>query len=474
MTKLSCWKALMKRFSAIQTLKIMLDRPNIMFNVIKKMDSQSERFVSEAAVALEVLEDIKHLDSTEQQRIKIAYSTENLSNAHIVADQDQVDNVNLMMFQESVISIFRLCETSLYQELTDAKLKSELVSFWHIQRKLLADDCSFNSLDHDYNELVEELFHKLGSLLDLLKRNLVRMQNINSDLEKLSFEVGKNDIDFVEYRQKVLNDVTHLYERHILPTQRFVNPDVKLVDGDNLLATINSIKLVFDSHGKHELSDQVFRYGLSFSNIINPLKDVSNQINGFIRKTQQSLAQFNAMEWHFERFKKKYEETLDGRVNRTKIDNSFADDIPFMLNVKRIPRPKGLKIENNTSYFYNIFTDLQYRIDDQNLLSDAVNNAEGEPLVSFTSKDRLVRAREIYHLIEQLSLRESKDVIATLHYRLQSLLPNYQFVDLINAVVHFMKKTLDGKQLTKTNRKSYIQQDNKYFVYRVVILQEAQ
>ena len=452
----------------------MLDRPNIMFNVIKKMDNESERFVSEAAVALEVLEDIKHLDSAEQQRVKIAYSTENLASSHIVADQDQVESVNRMMFQESVVSIFRLCETSLYQELTDAKLKAELASFWHIQKKLLAESCSFNNQDYDYTELVEELFHKLGSLLDLLKRNLVRMQNINSDLEKLSFEVSRNEIDFIEYRQKVLNDVTHLYQRHILPTQRFVNPDVKLIDGDNLLATINSIKLVFDSHGKHELSDQVFRYGLSFSNIINPLKDVSNQINSFIRKTQQSLAQFNAMEWHFERFKQKYEETLDSRVNKTKIDSSFANDIPFMLNVKRIPRPKSLKIENSTSYFHNIFTDLQYRIEDQHMLLESIENAEGESLVSFTSKDRLVRAREIYRLIEQLSLRESKDVIATLHYRLNNLLPNYQFVDLINAMVHFMKKKLDGKHLKKTNRKSYIHHDNTYFVYRVVILQEAQ
>ncbi|MGJ8594214.1 MAG: hypothetical protein ACSHXF_16815 [Aquaticitalea sp.] len=463
----------MKQFSAIQTLKIMLEKPNVMFNVIKQMDSQNERFVSEAAVALTVLEEIKHLDRTEQQRFKIAYSTENLTNSHIVADQDQVENVNRMMFQESVVSIFRLCETSLYQELTDARLKSELASFWHIQNKLLADDCSFSQLDPDYTELVEELFHKLGSLLDLLKRNLVRMQNINSDLEKLSFEVSKNGIDFVEYRQKVLDDVTRLYERHILPTQRFVNPDVKLVDGDNLLATINSIKVLFESHDKLELSDQVFRYGLSFSNIINPLKDVSNQINGFIRKTQKSLAQFNAMEWHFERFKQKYEETLDGRVNRTKIDNSFANEVPFMLNVKRIPRPKALKIENNTSYFYNIFTDLQYRIEDQLLLANESIEAEGQALVSFTSKERIERAREIYRLIEKLSLRESKDVIATLHYRLQNFLPNYHFVDLINAVVHFTKKTLDGKQLIKTNKKAFIQQDNKYYIYRVAVLKES-
>lgn len=451
----------------------MLERPNIMFNVIKKMDAQNERFISEVVVAFEVLESIKHLDKLERQRFKIAYATENLAKSHIVANQDQVDNVNRLMFQESVVSIFRLCETSLYQELTDAKLKSELASFWHIQKKLLADDCSFNSMDYNYTELVEELFHKLGSLLDLLKRNLVRMQSINSDLEKLSFEVSKDGINFVDYRQKVLDDVTHLYERHILPTQRFVNPDVKLVDGDNLLVAINSIKSLFDSHGKYELSDQVFRYGLSFTNIINPLKDVSNQINGFIRKTQRSLTQFNAMEWHFERFKKKYEETLDGRVNRTKIDNSFANEVPFMINVKRITRPKGLKIENNSSYFYNIFKDLEYRIQDQLLLSNESIEAEGQALVSFTSKDRLKRAKAIYDLIEKLSLRESKDVIATLHYRLQSLLPEYHFVDLINAFIHFMKKTLDGKRLIKTNNKAFIQQENKFYVYRIVILQEA-
>jgi hypothetical protein len=463
----------MKQFSAINTLKIMLERPNIMFNVIKKMDRQNERFISEATLALTVLEDIKSLEKKEQQRFKLAFATENLANSHIVADQDQFDNVNRLMFQEAVLSIFRLCETSLYQELTDAKLKSELASFWHIQTKLHAESCSFNTLDPDYTELVEELLQKLGSLLDLLKRNLVRMQNINSDLEQLSIDVSKEGIDFSEYRQNLLDDVTRLYERHILPTQKFVNPDVRLVDGDNLLATINSIKILFDSHGKHELSDQVFRYSLSFSNIINPLKDVSNQINGFIRKTQKSLTQFNAMEWHFERFKQKYEETLDGRVNRTKVDSSFAKETQFMNNVKRIPRPKTLKIENNESYFHNVFTDLTYRIEDQLLTSDDVIDAEGEALISFTSKDRLERARQIYQLIEKLKLRESKDVIATLHYRLKDLLPKYHFVDLINAVVHYRKTILDGKQLIKTNQKSYIQHDNEYYVYRVVILQEA-
>jgi len=463
----------MKQFSAINTLKIMLERPNIMFNVIKQMDRQNERFISEAALALTVLEDIKSLEKKEQQRFKLAFATENLANSHIVANQDQFDNVNRLMFQESVLSIFRLCETSLYQELTDAKLKSELASFWHIQSKLHAESCSFNALDPDYTELVEELLQKLGSLLDLLKRNLVRMQNINSDLEQLSIDVSKEGIDFIEYRQKLLDDVTRLYERHILPTQKFVNPDVRLIDGDNLLATINSIKVLFDSHGKHELSDQVFRYSLSFSNIIHPLKDVSNQINGFIRKTQKSLTQFNAMEWHFERFKQKYEETLDGRVNRTKVDSSFAKETQFMNNVKRIPRPKTLKIENNESYFHNVFTDLTYRIEDQLLTSDDLIDAEGEALISFTSKDRLERARQIYQLIEKLKLRESKDVIATLHYRLKDLLPKYHFVDLINAVVHYRKTILDGKQLIKTNQKSYLHHENEYYVYRVVILQEA-
>lgn len=462
----------MKQFSAIQTLKIMLERPDIMFNIIKQMDGQNERFISEAAVGLTVLEEIKNLEEKEQQRFKIAFSTKNLSSSHIVAGQDQFENVNRLMFQESVLSIFRLCETSLYQELTDAKLKSELASLWHIQMKLHSDQCTFNNLDPDYTELVEEAVQKLGSLLDLLKRNLIRMQKINTDLEQLSADVSKNGIDFMKYRQTLLDDITYLYERHILPTHRFVNPDVKLAEGDNLLATINSIKILFDAHNKYELSDQIFRYSLSFSNIINPLKNVSNQINGFIRKTQKSLTQFNAMEWHFERFMTKYEETLDGRVNRTKIDSTFAKETLFMNNVKRIPRPKDLRIENNESYFHNVFVDLTYKIEDQLAISGNVFEADGESSISFTSKNRIERAMKIYELLEQFSLRSSKDIIATLHYRLKDLLPGYQFIDLINAIVHFRKKVLDGKQLIKTNQKAFIQHNNEYYVYRIVILQE--
>lgn len=450
----------------------MLERPDIMFNIIKQMDGQNERFISEAAVGLTVLEEIKNLEEKEQQRFKIAFSTKNLSSSHIVAGQDQFENVNRLMFQESVLSIFRLCETSLYQELTDAKLKSELASLWHIQMKLHSDQCTFNNLDPDYTELVEEAVQKLGSLLDLLKRNLIRMQKINTDLEQLSADVSKNGIDFMKYRQTLLDDITYLYERHILPTHRFVNPDVKLAEGDNLLATINSIKILFDAHNKYELSDQIFRYSLSFSNIINPLKNVSNQINGFIRKTQKSLTQFNAMEWHFERFMTKYEETLDGRVNRTKIDSTFAKETLFMNNVKRIPRPKDLRIENNESYFHNVFVDLTYKIEDQLAISGNVFEADGESSISFTSKNRIERAMKIYELLEQFSLRSSKDIIATLHYRLKDLLPGYQFIDLINAIVHFRKKVLDGKQLIKTNQKAFIQHNNEYYVYRIVILQE--
>ena len=98
--------------------------------------------------------------------------------------------------------------------------------------------------------------------------------------------------------------------------------------------------------------------------------------------------------------------------------------------------------------------------------------ADGESSISFTSKNRIERAMKIYELLEQFSLRSSKDIIATLHYRLKDLLPGYQFIDLINAIVHFRKKVLDGKKLIKTNQKAFIQHNNEYYVYRIVILQE--
>ncbi|MCP4991953.1 MAG: hypothetical protein GY928_39655, partial [Colwellia sp.] len=126
-------KSTVKKFNTLETLRILLEHPNIMFNVIRLMDKDKVRYISESQLAQEILHYSEKLDSTEQQRLSLAFDTDNLMQSHVLADKDVYQGTCRLTFQEGILSLFRLCETSLYQELTDSKLKSRLASLWRLQ-----------------------------------------------------------------------------------------------------------------------------------------------------------------------------------------------------------------------------------------------------------------------------------------------------------------------------------------------------
>ena len=71
----------------------------------------------------------------------------------------------------------------------------------------------------------------------------------------------------IEHKEKMLAQITHLFERHIKPTQNFLNHSTRLAKGTNLFATMESFKKAFSGNDKHALSSQILRYSMSFSNI---------------------------------------------------------------------------------------------------------------------------------------------------------------------------------------------------------------
>ncbi|MCJ8311740.1 MAG: hypothetical protein HRU38_08570 [Saccharospirillaceae bacterium] len=463
----------MKQFNTLETIKIMLEIPSIMFQSIKVMDRTKDRYISVADLMNIVLTQTKHLDDKEKLRINTAFKLDAMINAQVIADMDTFENVKKIMFQDSILGMFRLCETSLYQELTDAKLKTELSGLWSIFDRMSNEDCTYSQADPDYTELVEQLNYQLGSLLNLLKRNLERMRHINKNLENMSIDVSKDNVNYSEYRDTLLSKITHLYERHILPTQRFVTPDIRLKDGENLLDTLTNIALLFEANQKISQADQVHKYGLSFSNIINPLKDISTNVNGFIRKTQKSIIQFNAMQWHYERFNIELNKTKDGRLNRTKLSNDFSDETDFLQGLKRQPKLKSFKYEDSPSYYANVLTDIESRFEDYMKQASDFSGCNGNMFMSKTSKTRMERFRELNAFIDTLSLRSTKDLIATLHYRLKDSFCGYELVDLLNSLTHVVRNKLDDKQVIKTNNKAYIELDGQYYVYRSIILQDT-
>ena len=315
-----------KKFNTLETLRILLEHPTIMFNVIRMMDKEKVRYISESQLAQEILRYASKLGTTEQQRLTLAFDTDNLLQSHILADKDIYQGTCRLIFQEGILGIFRLCETSLYQELTDSKLKSRLASLWRLQERLNGAELSFIEDDPDYSEFIDDLMQQLSELLSLLKQNIDRMQLLGKDLEAMSgnafiVDAQSNITNSIANSQKeqMLTQITQLFERHIKPTQNFLNHSSRLAKGSNLFESLENFKLAFSGNGKYHLSDQIMRYSMSFSNIFVPITKVAHQVDQFLRKTRAALLQSNAMEHFHQKLNSAYDETLARNLNKTKI-----------------------------------------------------------------------------------------------------------------------------------------------------------
>jgi hypothetical protein len=454
---------MIKQFSTLETLRILLDHKKVMFDVIRKMDSSGDRYINEAQMAVTVLDHMSQLDSVEQQRVQIAFSTDNLLQTHVLADKDTYNGVTRLIFQEAVVGLFRLCDASLYQELTDSKLKSRLAGLWRVQERYQSGTLSFYEGDPDYTELVDDTFEQLSMLLDVLKRNVVRMKSLSQDFESLSTEACKDPQTFARFRENLLVQVTTLFERHIKPTQSFLNHNIRLQEGDNLFDTLNSIKLVFERNDKIEKADQIFRFSLSFSSIFKPITVVAHQVDQFLRKTRASMAQFNAMEHHFQLLTGAYEQTLERNLNKTKIDTAYAKSFDFINGLKKNQRPKDLRISDSPSYFANLFAEIEIRLDDN--LSNTLPNDDVTAWQSEENSNKLKRSLAIYDYLSTVTLRATDDLTAALHYRLKDVFDDYHLMDLLSAVTR-MRKQPDDFHLRTTNKKTYISHDEQVFVYR--------
>lgn len=464
-------KSTVKKFNTLETLRILLEHPNVMFNVIRLMDQDKVRYISESQLAQQILHYAEKLEPTEQQRLTLAFDTDNLLQSHILADKDVYQGTCRLTFQEGILGLFRLCETSLYQELTDSKLKSRLAALWRLQERVNGAELSFIDNDPDYSEFVDDLMQQLSELLSVLKQNIDRMRLLGRDLEAMSAASLNNnliDSDSIALnntnKEKMLAQITQLFERHIKPTQNFLNHNSRLAKGSNLFETLDNFKLAFSGNSKHALSDQIMRYNMSFSNIFLPITNVAHQVDQFLRKTRAALLQSNAMEHFHQKLNLAYEQTLARNLNKTKIDNVLVKEFDFINNFKRVAKLKDFRVGQSSSYFNNLFSELSLRLESLTL-EKTLENFNLTAVKNDTESKSLQRALAIFEQLNNIKLRESDDLCAMLHCRLSEDFSEYQLADLIGAC-QLMQADQDEFMLKTINKKAYLRHNDEIYLYR--------
>ncbi|GAA5219040.1 hypothetical protein ACFSJ3_16935 [Corallincola platygyrae] len=423
---------MIKRFSTLETIRTLLAHPQVMLDCIQQMDKLGERFIRESQLLLRVRDYIANLDSDEQRRLQIAFSTDNLFHSQIIGDIEKVDGDKLLLFQDEVLSLFRLCDASLHQELTDSRLRSRLDSLRSVQERL--SHASFIDSDDDFTELRDDLLEQLSGLLSLIRKHVAAMQDLSGRLESMSAEASRSPEHFVAFRRQLFERISHIYERHIKPTLMFVNPESRLADGANLFRVMKDCQQLLERHGKPDIADQVFRFSMSFTNVYKPVTAVSREVERFLRKTRVGMLESNAMEHFFQQLKTDYEHTLDHDLRKTRLTGTLAHDTGFALGLKQRARPARYRFGDSESYNDNLLQEIELRLGDLVRSTDWLPKA-GEASKQSLAQQRMIRAEALFKWLQSLPLRPTSDMIAMLHERLKDHLPGYQLSDLLAASI---------------------------------------
>ncbi|MEZ9625362.1 hypothetical protein [Aliivibrio fischeri] len=459
-----------QRLLTIPTFSIMLEHHTIMRDIIREMDEKSEPYVREATFISRLHRYIQGQNKDKQKQLRTAFSTENLLAAHILVDKDEFGGESRLIFERSVIGVFRLFDRSLFQDLTDVALKIQLGGIRLLLAKLQSNTLLFSDSDLDFKELIDELFHRLSELLNSIRLNLVKMQMINQELSEASELAAKSDNPqvFSVLQRESIEKISLLLSRHILPTRQFLDEKSRLTDGPNLFECLQSLRSQFEHHQDHQRSTAMLKYEVSFNSFHSQISKVSQSVDQFLARSKKRLKQFNAIEAAFSDLVKELDETRHN-LKRSQIDGQFARDNGAFLGLMQQARPKVLRISSSEAYLNNVVSDIEARVADQDLLE---NNRYVDLMSSKddSTERRLERAECIYNLVKQMKMTEYQDLTLALQRRLKGNLPDYHFIDLLEGLNFLMRSNemLDGHAVKVTNFRNRIVQGDTAYLYRKI------
>ncbi|MBE3655775.1 hypothetical protein BOO92_03525 [Vibrio navarrensis] len=459
-----------QRLLTVPTFEIMLEHHSVMRNVIREMDERGEPYVREAHFVARLHQYMQEQNTDKRKQLRTAFSTENLLASHILVDKDEFGGESRLIFDRSVIGVFRLFDRSLFQDLTDVALKTQLSTLRLLLGRLKSESLLFSDADLDYKELIDELFHRLSELFNSIRLNLVKMQSINQELSQASELAAKadNPAIFSSLQRDSIEKISHLLSRHILPTRQFLDEKSRLKDGPNLFECLQNLRHLFSFNQDHERALAMLRYELSFNSFHAQISKVSKSVDQFLARSKKRLKQFNAIESAFAQLMNELDATREN-LKRSQIDGQFARDNGTFLGLMQQPRPKVLRISSSQAYMHNVVSDIEARLTDQQLFQQRGSSQLTSSRDDSTEK-RLNRSHQVYQLVKQMKMAEYQDLTLSLHRRLIANLEDYHFIDLLEGLNFLVKSDaiLDGHQVKITNFQARLKHQQTVYLYRKI------
>lgn len=451
-----------KQYNTLETLQRLIRFREVMFKTIAYFDVHRTGAIPETQFYVFVIETQRGLSPEQSNEMGLVFDIDNLLQARIVNDRRSFDGVTKLMFNTSIIDVFRLCKISLYRPLTEHSLDQAMTPLWSLVKKLKKNNLSTVPGTDEYYEWVDDLMYRVSDLLGKISGNIAKLENAGQEFEKMT-KIQSDSVTELAIKKESFKVAARMYKREIEPLNTFLDKHTRYEDGDGIFLTLEYFRSFFETIQDTSNSFIILSYELQYLDLFSPIKKVANLVSVYLQKTHQSLKEQSAIENAYAIVLQAYEKTLGSDMRTKFIDFDDLKKLNVDITTPSIGRLTPFRAEKSPSFLGIVFNELATRA--QELNPEELDKVHLEEFITNDSKIRIEHSSRLARWTDSFKWPLDCDFIDTAHTSLLSSFTGYKLNDLFEVQSRLINSST--YQIDVQNEYAKIE-DNDYQVqYRI-------
>ncbi|WP_409523178.1 hypothetical protein [Nitrincola sp. MINF-07-Sa-05] len=403
----------------------------------------------------------------EQKRLRAMFDLENLRRADLVIEVDR--NRAVFVFAPFVIDMFRHFDRRRLRELSSAQLEDLRRRFYDSLEALRL--CTLQPGDRQFDEQLELLRVHIRYTQAKMRDNVNSLQGQAERLSEMVEQMELGNLEQNRQASTALEQIDQIYRHHVLPTLQFLNERESLKEGQPALTSLRDIAVLLHHAGLPQLSQQVRYASASIRAHASDVEKIRRSLERYVRQNAQQRLQYNALETAFNELLQAARSLQDGSLK----NNFLRKDDPVFRFGHLFSGLHGVRYGARLEWHgydqrrhFEEF--LRVRVDQLRQQASTSQVVELDAEAEDFERQQQYRKETIRQLMrEWVSPESCADLQLALHDYLQQVLPDYQLVDVLEAMKWFVSEK--DFQVIPEFRQRAIQHEGFELVYYVRALE---
>lgn len=459
--------------NAQNTLAILFQHIDIFFNIIDHYNSESKNISGfQISVYEHVLQNYiqqRISDANDQKRISSALSLHNLNQCKLLAYID--DAKGIFRIQNDLLSVIKNIDSTRLRELGQPDLDAIYAQIRTQYDYFIQQQKNYSHYDAEFMEHIDALMDILQDVFSKIEHNV---RALDGSAKRLSEIVDSHDFEKhtpTEQVEKAFEEITHIYQRNILPTLNFLNEKAMAKDS-SAIYLIRKIREKLNQTTFYEEASTISIIEIRLLSFIEIISDIRRKLHRYIEMNQKQRVLYNAIEQHYNELNTLVINLLDSKLtgkilshqheffHPAKIFNQLTSWSRTNLTKPLIELPNNLSMQEAYEHIRSKLNNLEAFNSKKHTPAKKVRDIK-EHILKRKRVERIKRLMRLFHAID------CNDLYCEIHHYLSDKLEQYSLKDIYDARAFLSEKyavitTLQRSTIT------YNQQELSYPIKKLV------